>query len=263
MDTSRPSSSLYITSSSDIITKPRLSPIHTKNQITSVSVNLVPNGRDGRQNSDKMLDSRKKALMPSGIRAPADGSSRQNSFCLPNCEDDVAEKNAGDTEINQHARQMEQMMLQCKELETSNRLEVVRSQRLDEHVNVLCRKIKFLQGEIEKTKGMLRKERVKTARLEKSLEKAQVDINTILSPYHSSCGKNCYRWLINITLKLQSHLLVFIFKLCYLGSIENDTERKDHTPVKNCIRNTPQKKQMERQSSMKHLTEKGPTIYIV
>ena len=190
MNTSRPSSSLYITSSSDIITKPRLSPIHTKNQITSVSVNILPN-KDGRQNSDKILDSRKNFIIPSGARAPADGSSRQNSFCLQNCENDVAVKNGGDKEINPQVRRIEQLMLQCKELEISNRLEVVRSQRLDEHVDVLSRKIKFLEGEIEKTKGLLRKERVKTARLEKSLEKAQVDINTILSPYHSNCGKNC------------------------------------------------------------------------
>ena len=175
-----------------MITKPRLSPIHTKTQITSVSVNIVPNTKDGRQNSDKMLDSRKNVIIPSGVRAPADGSSRQNSFCLQNCENDVVEKNGGDKEINHHVRRIEQLMLQCKELETSNRLEVVRSQRLVEHVDVLSRKIKFLEGEIEKTKGLLRKERVKTARLEKSLEKAQVDINTILSPYHSNCGKNCY-----------------------------------------------------------------------
>ena len=237
--------------------------MHTKHQMTCVSVNIVPNGKDGRQNSEKMLDSRKNGIIPSGIRAPADGSSRQNSFCLPNCENDVAEKNGGDKELNLHCRRIEQLILQCKELETSNRLEVVRSQRLDEHVDVLSRKIKFLEGEIEKTKGMLRKERVKTARLEKSLEKAQVDINTILSPYHSNYGKNCHQKPIYSTLKLQSHLLVFFFELCYLGSVENVTERKDHTPVKNCIRNTPQKKQLERRSSMKHLTEKGPTIYIV
>ena len=190
MNKSRPSSSYYITSSSDIITKPRLSPIHTTNQITSVSVNILPN-KDGRQNSDKILDSRKNFIIPSGARAPADGSSRQNSFCLPNCENDVVETNGGDKEINPQVRRIEQLMLQCKELEISNRLEVVRSQRLDEHVDVLSRKIKFLEGEIEKTKGLLRKERVKTARLEKSLEKAQVDINTILSPYHSNYGKNC------------------------------------------------------------------------
>ena len=67
-------------------------------------------------------------------------------------------KNGGDKELNPHGRRIEQLILQCKELETSYRLEVVRSQRLDEHVDVLSRKIMFLEGEIEKTKGMLRKE---------------------------------------------------------------------------------------------------------
>ena len=152
---------------------------------------------------------------------------------------------------------IENLSSRCKELETSNRIEEVRSERLEEHVKVLNRTIKELEDRLEQSDIQLRQERMKAAKLEKALEKAQIDIKSILTPNHYSYGKVD---LSSLNSKMEQ-------KTCNQESIisgtdENPYSRRNLVSAKDGARNTPSKKKLERQYSWKHLTEKGPTIYM-
>ena len=184
----RPSSNIYIPSSFDPKSKSRLSPIHTRLRCFDNDIPIIE--KDGRENSEKMLESRMEDVKISDVaRAPADGSSRQNSFCIQTDNNESNEKDTMDDEISTSDEKIQSLTSQCKELDASNRVGEVRSERLQEHVKVLSRKIKFVECKLEETEAQLKKERVKSAKLEKSLEKAQIDLKSILTPYRSKYGK--------------------------------------------------------------------------
>ena len=253
---SRPTSNGYVPSSHEKKISSRLSPMHYKNQLRSFDSDASTINKDGRQNSDKMLESRVDVSILSAFRLPADGSSRQNSFCLQS-DDTISGKNTFDSGGKGSYENIENLSSRCKELETSCRIEKVRSDRLEEHVKVLNRSIKKLEDTLEQSDIQLKKERMKAAKLEKSLEKAQVDITSIIAPSPSGYGK------VEISsLNLKMEQKTYNQDSIISGTDESPYSRRNLVSAKDGTRNTPSKKKIERQYSWKHLTEKGPTIYM-
>ena len=260
-NTVRPSSNIYIPSSNEMKINSRLSPLQKTSHLRGFNTDVPYTKKDGRENSEKMIESWKDTSLSDLCRAPADGSSRQNSFCLQT-DDMSAERNIIDQDNTASNENVQRLASQYKELERSNKFEGVRSERLEEHVKVLNRNIKSLETKLEQTGTELKKERVKAARLEKSLEKAQIGITCIHAPL------NCNNVDLN---KLSNNILR---KTNYgnsepnqenviLGANVASDERNEHSSSKGKYRNTPRKNKLERQSSLKYFTEKGPTIYIV
>ena len=257
----RPSTSIYIPSSFDVKLNSRLSPINTKNYLRSFDTDITTD-KDGRENSEKMLESRMNTSILDVYRAPADGSSRQNSFCLPS--DDVStETDSANYGYNSSNEIIQDLTSRYKDLETSKRIDEVNSERLEEHVKVLNRNIKSLENKLEQTEAQLKKERIKAAKLEKSLEKAQIDIKCIITPNHSTYGKVDLDYTSNKILRKSNYnSSESNQESIILGTFENSSDRGRLTSAKGSVRKTPTKKKLERQSSLKHFTEKGPTIYL-
>ena len=252
----RPSSQAYVPSPHDMKINARLSPMHYKEQLRSFESDTLNFEKDGRQNSEKMLESQVDPAILGSFRLPADGSSRQNSFCLQ-ADDTLSGKNTFDYEDKGAFNNVENLSSRCTELETSNRIEGVKTERLEEHVKVLDRNIKELETKLEQANVNLRKERIKAAKLEKSLEKAQIDMKSIVTPNHSTSGKLDLT-SVN-TIKDQK---LYNQESIILGADESPYGRRNLRSAKDGARNTPSKTNLERRFSWKHLTEKGPTIYM-
>ena len=252
----RPSSQAYVPSSQDIKLNARLSPMHYKEQLRSFDSDTLNFEKDGRQNSEKMLESQVDPSILGSFRLPADGSSRQNSFCLQ-ADDALSGKNIFEYEDKGSFDSIEHLSTRCNELETSTRIEGVKSERLEEHVKVLERNIKELETKLEQANMNLRKERIKAAKLEKSLEKAQIDIKSIVTPNHSTSGK-----VDLMSLNIKKDQKLYNQESIISGADESPYGRRNLRSAKDGARNTPSKTNLERRFSWKHLTEKGPTIYM-
>jgi len=262
-NTLRPSSNIYIPTSCDMKLNSRLSPIQKKNQLRSFGADIPFINKDGQENSEKLIESRMDTSLSDLYRAPADGSSRQNSFCLQN-DDMSSERNVIEEDNTASSGNIQRLTSQCKELERSNKVKGVRSERLEEHVKVLNRNIKSLESKLEQTGSQLKKERIKAAKLEKSLEKAQIDIKSIHTPINSNSNNVDLNKFSNIILRKTNYNKSESNQESIIsGTIATSDERSENLSPKDKYINTPRKKKLERQSSLKHFTEKGPTIYIV
>ena len=253
---SRPSSNVYVPSSHDMRLNSRLSPMTYKNKLRSFDSDTANIDKDGRQNSEKMLESHIDPSLLGSFRLPADGSSRQNSFCLQ--PDDAASgKDTFESDDKGNFDSIESLSTRCKELTTNNRIEAVKSEKLEEHVKVLNRKIKELEDKLEQANVHLKKERVKAAKLEKSLGKAQIDIQSIITPNHSTSGK-----VDLISMNSIKDQKLYNQESIILGVDSSPNGRRNLRSAKDGARNTPSKTKMERKYSWNYLTEKGPTIYM-
>ena len=253
---SRPSSNVYVPSSQDMRLNSRLSPMSYKNKLRSFDSDTVNIDKDGRQNSEKMLESHIDPSLLGSFRLPADGSSRQNSFCLQT-DDAASGKNTFESDVSENCDNIESLSTRCKELATNNRIEEVKSERLEEHVKVLNRSIKELEDKLEQANVHLKKERIKAAKLEKSLGKAQIDIQSIITPNHSTSGK-----VDLISMNSIKEQKLYNQESIILGVDSSPNGRRNLRSAKDGARNTPSKTKMERKYSWNYLTEKGPTIYM-
>ena len=250
------SSSVHLSSPIDMKPNSELSPMRDRNQ--KGNLNTESQITDGRENSVKMLESRTNSSLLGVIRGPADGSSRQNSFCRQN-ESTNAEVSKTDKDCSISDERVRVLTTKCKELETACRFAEVKSERLTEHVKVLSRKVKFVENKLEQTEVLLRRERMKSAKLEKSLERAHIDIkNTPNHLKHVKVDQDySNQWEHNVisSSSNQENTFSCTFEDCY--------NRKELKSAKDRIKYTPQKKRPDLEPSIKHLRDERQIFYTV